>query len=206
MKGPKRTSIKREADYLRIAEMYKNGHSQIAIARELGLSQGQVSLDIAEVKRRWRAESVEFIDDAKQEELRKIDNLEMTYWESWERSLKDAVTVIVETESVAAKMPDADDIVLPTTKTKESKKRSGQSGNPAFLSGVMSCIDRRCKLLGLDAPTESKVTGKIEHDYRGELLRKLADLSKPGRTIFGEIGGESTARGASADPELAGTD
>lgn len=176
MKGPKRTSIKREADYLRIAEMYKNGHSQIAIARELGLSQGQVSLDIAEVKRRWRAESVEFIDDAKQEELRKIDNLEMTYWESWERSLKDAV------------------------------KRSGQSGNPAFLSGVMSCIDRRCKLLGLDAPTESKVTGKIEHDYRSELLRKLADLGKPGRTVFGETGSESTTGGASADSELASSD
>ncbi len=55
-----------------------------------------------------------------------------------------------------------------------------------------------------------EVTGKdggpIEHDYRGELLRKLADLSKPGRTIFGETGGESTTNGTSADPELAGTD
>lgn len=55
-----------------------------------------------------------------------------------------------------------------------------------------------------------EVTGKdggpIEHDYRSELLRKLADLSKPGRTVFGETGSESTTGGASADPELVSTD
>lgn len=55
-----------------------------------------------------------------------------------------------------------------------------------------------------------EVTGKdggpIEHDYRSELLRKLADLSKPGRTVFGETGGESTTSGTSADPKLVSTD
>jgi len=56
-----------------------------------------------------------------------------------------------------------------------------------------------------------EVTGKdggpIEHDYRGELLRKLTDLAgKPGRTVFSETGSESTTGGASADPELVGAD
>jgi phage terminase small subunit len=56
-----------------------------------------------------------------------------------------------------------------------------------------------------------EVTGKdggpIEHDYRGELLKKLADLAgKSGRTVASEDGSESTAGGADADPELASAD
>ena len=56
-----------------------------------------------------------------------------------------------------------------------------------------------------------EVTGKdggpIEHDYRGELLKKLADLAgKPGRTVASKDGGESTTSGTDADPELASAD
>jgi hypothetical protein len=39
-------------------------------------------------------------------------------------------------------------------------EKEQRDGNPAFLAGVMSCIERRCKLLGLDAPAKAELTGK----------------------------------------------
>lgn len=154
----KRTDFQREADFPVIAEMYKAGKLQIEIARELGLSQGQISQDLAEVLRRWRTASTEFIDDAKQREIDKINNLEIEYWNAWELSLKDAAGVSVETKTVALKAPSSggDPVELPAAETKTTKRRQGQSGNPAYLAGVQWCIDRRCKLLGLDAPTKQQ--------------------------------------------------
>ena len=52
--------------------------------------------------------------------------------------------------------------------------------NPAFLQGVMTCIDKRCKLLGLDAPIKTEDDG-----------------SKLVRIIIGEQGeanGDATTR------------
>lgn len=154
----KRTDFQREADFVVIAERYKSGVTQSEIARELGLSQGQISLDLAEVLRRWRAEAADTIDTAKQIELNKINGLEIEYWHAWELSLKDATGVSVETKTVGLKVStDTDNPVeLPAVETKTTKRRQGQSGNPAYLAGVQWCIDRRCKLLGLDAPTKQQ--------------------------------------------------
>ena len=42
----------------------------------------------------------------------------------------------------------------------DSLERAGQYGNPAYLRGVIDCIDRRCKLLGLDSPQKLEHSGK----------------------------------------------
>ncbi len=195
----KRTDFEREQDLERITTLYLKGWRQVDIATELGLSRQQIGYDLITIQKRWRESTAINMDEAKQKELARLDELEREYWQAWESSKAERTKARQETDGTKDKTGK------PIVK-KSSMEKEQRDGNPAFLQGVLSCIDRRCKLLGLDAPTESKVTGKIEHDYRGELLRKLADLSKPGRTIFGEIGGESTTRGASADPELAGTD
>lgn len=177
----KRNDFQREADFVTIAQMYKEGKLQIEIAKELGLSQGQISQDLAEVLRRWRAEAADTIDAIKQRELDKINNLEIEYWHAWELSLKDATGVSVETKTVALKMPadGGDPVELPAAETKTTKRRQGQSGNPAYLAGVQWCIDRRCKLLGLDAPTKSELTGKDGGPIQTEATTK-PDLSKLG--------------------------
>jgi hypothetical protein len=56
-------------------------------------------------------------------------------------------------------------------------EREQRDGNPAFLAGVMSCIERRCKLLGLDAPVKSELTGKDGGPIKTEAANK-PDLSK----------------------------
>ena len=36
------------------------------------------------------------------------------------------------------------------------------AGDPRFLGAVLKCVERRCRLLGLDAPTKSIVAGSAD--------------------------------------------
>ncbi len=157
----KRTDFQREADLPKIADLYRAGHTQRAISQQFGLSQGQICQDLAEIKRRWKAESVEFFTSKIEEELSKIDNLEITYWNQFDESRQDEICITVETKTVTLKGDDGGDSVdLPATETKRTIKTTKRVGDRGFLTGVEWCIERRCKLLGLDAPAKSELTGK----------------------------------------------
>jgi hypothetical protein len=69
--------------------MYLRGRRQTYIATKLGISQQQVSYDIKQLRRRWRESSVVNFNEAAQEQLARIDELERTYWIAWERSTTD---------------------------------------------------------------------------------------------------------------------
>lgn len=146
MAAPKRNGLQRENDYERIAAYYLKGWSQRAIADELGLSQQQISKDIAVVRERWQISGTINLDEAKQKELTRIDLLEFEFWAAWERSKKEGAK--------ASQEKNLTGITVKSTMSKENR-----DGNPAFLAGVMTCIDRRCKLLGLDAATRNEISG-----------------------------------------------
>jgi len=40
----------------------------------------------------------------------------------------------------------------------------GQAGDPRFLTGVQWCIERRCKILGIDAVIAGEVTFRVVYD------------------------------------------
>jgi hypothetical protein len=84
------------------------------------------------------------LDAVKAKELAKLDRLELTYWRAWERSCSTR-----EIRSVTKK-GEAGTSMLRT---------EGRDGNPKFLEGVHKCIERRCVLLGLDAPAKKEVSG-----------------------------------------------
>ncbi len=129
----------------RVSELYLRGSYQADIAVELGVDQATISRDLAELRKEWLERSINHIDQKKAIELAKLDRLEVTYWDAWEHSKLDAETEITKS--------------TPNGHVHEVR-REGQSGNPAFLAGVMSCINKRCELLGLDAPKKAEVTGK----------------------------------------------
>ncbi len=68
---------------------------------------------------------------------------------------------------------------------KFAKRSEQRNGNPAYLSGVQWCIDRRCKLLGLDAPIKAQINaqldvGELEFDpekMSNEELQAIANSS-----------------------------
>lgn len=143
----RRSLTQREHDLAITSEQYLRGKTQMDIAAALGITQQQVSQDIKELRRRWREAGIRDINAAQEQELAKIDNLEVEYWRAWERSCAAAVT---ETKR-QSKRGEAD--------TKEQQiVTKDQIGDPRFLQGVQWCIERRCKILGFDAPVRQDVT------------------------------------------------
>ena len=67
--GPKRTEFEREANLVEIKDAYLRGDTQMSIAERLGLSQAQISRDLATIQRRWRESALVDINEAKRRKL-----------------------------------------------------------------------------------------------------------------------------------------
>lgn len=156
MSGPKRTPIQIERDRRDIARLYLQGKLQSEIAeyinsdenRDYTITQQMVSYDLKRVQESWQKSSLLDMNELKARELAKIDNLELEYWAAWKRSQEDAEEVKEVILDEIGMMP-------------VERKRKGQAGDPRFLQGVQWCIERRCKILGIDAPEQVKHSGSI---------------------------------------------
>jgi len=164
--GPTRTKIQREYDLEEVSALYLQGWVQVRIAehinkiRNYDITQQTVSRDLKTIQERWFASSLRNFDEAKAQEIAKVDHLELVAWEAYQSSIK------------------------PIIKQKISKKVDGQTteatqeayrgyGDVRFLEMVYKCIDRRCKLLGLDAPVRQDVDITSGGNTLGESLERL---------------------------------
>lgn len=134
-----------ESRRARVAEAYLKGKAQWEIVLAEKVDKAQISRDLDAVRKAWRESAVRDFDEDVNRELDRIDLLERTYWEAWERSRSERTRSRTKRRTGAAPSDEA------------SVEKEQRDGNPAFLDGVMSCIDKRCKLLGLDAP--------VKHDH-----------------------------------------
>lgn len=152
-----------DRDRVEVARLYLQGKYQHEIAQILEVSQQQVSYDLKAVQQAWRDMPLAQLSELKAKELARIDQLERTYWEAWEKSQQPKETTSTAKEG---------------EKLKVGKRSEQRNGNPAFLKGVMDCIDRRCKLLGLDAPVKSEVTSaqSVSQDYSNMDADELSRL------------------------------
>ncbi len=141
-----RTKAKVLSDRMEVARLYLEGKYQHEIAEILGVSQQQVSYDLKEIQLTWQDMSVAQLTELKARELARIDNLERTYWQAWEKSQQPKETTSTAKEG---------------EKVKVGKRSEQRNGNPQFLQGVQWCIERRIKLLGLDAPVRSEVSSAL---------------------------------------------
>lgn len=137
-----RSEAQQERDRREISRLYLQGMYQTDIAAKLGLSQPTVSRDIQVLIDEWKIERVYDINEAKARELAKVDNLELEYWDAWRRSQENA-----EKETKKAVKP-----VKGVARQEIQKTSEGQTGDPRFLAGIQWCIERRCLILGVDAP------------------------------------------------------
>lgn len=135
MSQKKRTPTQRESDLERIAALYLRGKRQADIAVELNITQQQVSYDLKEIHKRWRESSLVNMNEVKQRELARIDQLEIEYWSAWERSKQEAVRTVTSKSDKEG--------------NRASITKEQQVGNPSYLAGVQWCIEQRCKIFGL---------------------------------------------------------
>lgn len=159
-----------EARRVEVAKRYLRGEMQAEIAHAFGVSQQQISQDLRAVRAHWLASAIRDFDAAKAQELAKIDEVERAAWGAWERSTKDKEVVI--REAGADQKP-----------RKATLRKEGQSGNPAFLNTILTCIERRCAILGLDAPKrfsikwEELTEEQIDRLAKGEPPEKVLAIS-----------------------------
>ena len=144
-----RSASQIERDRRRISEMYLRGELQADIAKELSLSQSTISNDLAAIQEEWKLSSLMDFDKRKAQELAKVDDLEREYWGAWKRSYG---VNVKRSKKATKKMGDT---IQEAGETEESLL-----GDPRFLAGVQWCINKRCELMGLDAPKKSELTGK----------------------------------------------
>ena len=144
-RGPKtRTKAERETHLGKVAALYSQGVRQYKIAEQLGVDPSMITYDMRILRKRWAKASTGKIDKWKASELEKLNHLESTYWQAWLDSCDDAVKVSKQ-KSVGAEV---------VTNRQEVSK---PGGDPRYLAGVQWCVERRAKLLGLDAPEEHTV-------------------------------------------------
>ena len=145
---PRRTRIQQERDRVRTSELYLKGWSQSQIAAEIGVTQAMISRNLQICRDEWKEITAMHIDDHKAKELAKIDALEQTYWDAWQRSKDD-----VETRS--SRMVGEGEESSPT-KLERIVKTENQSGNEKYLIGVQWCINKRCEILRNQCPDEDR--------------------------------------------------
>lgn len=151
MAAPKtKTRTEREEHLSKVADFYCKGWRQCNIAQELGVDPSQISYDLRILRGRWERASTHKIDRYKAQELAKIDHLEREYWDAWKRS-KQAGLKISKKREVNGRM------------VTDTQQAENPPGNPRFLDGVQWCIERRCKILGIDAPATHELRGNKEH-------------------------------------------
>jgi len=163
--GKRREPAQIARDRLRIADLYLKGRLQVDIAEEVGVTQATVSRDLKVLHQEWLEDAKIDFDKAKAKEIAKIDNLERIYHAAWERSCEDAETVRKKKSQVGEGSEHKEMVTI----------AKGQAGDPRFLAGVQWCIDRRCKVLGIDAPAKTDITssGQIIHVIGGVNLDEL---------------------------------
>jgi hypothetical protein len=154
----RRSTSQLARDRKRIAELYLKGWIQADIADDIGVDQSTVSRDLSVLIDEWREEAVKDITETKAQELAKINVLENTYWQAWKDSQEDAVTKSTEKYMSGTEESTAQKRIKSLDKTVE------QVGDPSFLRGVQWCIEKRCAILGLDAPkrVDQQTDGKME--------------------------------------------
>ena len=156
MAAPKRTKLEIKRDRYKIAELYIQGKYQSVIAEIIGLTQQQISYDLKAIQKEWIKNTTLSLDEYKSKELAKIDHLERTYWQAWERSLNQFKSKIIKGKDITKDKMTGDAIAASIEKTDKSEDRNG---DPKYLQGIQWCIDQRCKILGVYAEIKHQISG-----------------------------------------------
>jgi hypothetical protein len=198
----KRTHFQVENDRMEITRLYLKGYTQMEMVkyikdnRDYTLSPAQIQKDIKAIQDRWREAYIEDFNAAKVKELERIDALERTYWEAWEKSREKASKV--KSESVKDTTHTSKGKALPSyNRTRVEKEELDRDGDPKFLEGIQWCISQRCKIFGFNAAQKISINWREEAEKEGvnagEAFNQLVGQFLTAAAVDGSDGGRSVA-------------
>lgn len=182
--GGKRTFEEREHDLYVEANLYLRGRSLQAIAdeinrqyadagRDIHLSVKSIWKDLEEIHKRWVNSSLVDYNEKVAKEVARLDQLEATYWEGYERSQQPKS--VDEQQTIFDEIAFAVDQIAPVTRSKNRKRIEERDGAVTFLQGVERCIDLRCKILGLYSPEKYQVDWRVDARKAGVDIKTAAE-------------------------------
>lgn len=148
MASPKRNKQQILLDRIIISGLYMRGWPQGKIAEHLSsresdfapriqYSEDMIKRDLKVIRDGWLESSLRNFGEMRAEQLAKLDTQEAEAWREWQRSCEDYKKKIMGTSAQG----------------KIDKTETGtQTGDPRYLNAILSIIERRCRLLGLDLP------------------------------------------------------
>ena len=165
--GKRLNASQREAFKNLTSELYLKGWSYRDIRQEIedkynyNLSLTSIARYVESLVNEWRKHRVEKLDDLKTVELQRINKLEETYWDAWQRSMEGATKTVEKQKAVPGKSVDKKGQMQDSMNVAHAEKMKSVEeayGDPRFLHGIQWCISMRCKILGVEAPIEFKGT------------------------------------------------
>lgn len=184
-----RTPVEEAMDRAEIARLYLMGYSSTEIAisisknRPYQLSTQKIGSEIKELLATWLENQLISFDIARARELAKIDKLETAYWQAWQGSLKPKVKT--EVTGIKAKGNGKDTTQQDNIKyapERVVRKEEERDGNYVFLTGVQWCINKRCEILGMNAPAEINI-----RDWRAEAKKHGIQVDEVFDSIVGKF-------------------
>ena len=176
-----------------IASRYLDGKSQFEIGAELGITQPTVSYHLAKIKEEWLSSTLRDFDEAKAQELAKIDHLEEMAWQSFHKSCQDAYSKQQKKALATSREHTEDDegnvvsenVTKELVPVEEKEITRKQAGDPRFLDKVAWCIDYRCKLLGIHKENPTNVNQLVINfdqlfgrpDIEDPVEKRIAEVS-----------------------------
>ncbi len=182
-KGDVQTRLRVESRQTHIAHLISEGLlNQVKIVKELGrrwgvqASRGLVQKDIKKIREEWRQIRVRDADVFLGREIAKLDRVEAEAWKAWHDSRQRHIT---------DKEKDIKHSVQGAGKETE-KITKDSTGDPRYLDIVQSCIDKRCKLLGIAIPEGSNNVNILVQQQKTTVIgMSSADLRHRLEKVFG---------------------
>jgi hypothetical protein len=203
MAAKTRRPLEREHNLREVAALYLHGLSQYEIAQRLTVSRQQIGYDLKVLQRRWQESALADFHTKKASELAKVDELERTYWDAWDRSCQ--VREVTTQEKTQAGEDAAGDM-----RRKAGFRKEPRDGNPEFLRGVERCIELRCKITGAFAALKIAPTTpdgeEAWHAEPGEINAVLCAAFARLGLAFGPAGDAGTVDQPGQAVDRAGAD
>jgi len=149
-----------------VSALYMRGWTQFEIAKSLSLSPTTVYSDLKAVRKEWLNKAINNYQARQAEELAKLDNLEKECWKQYHALMgKEKVTEIKRL------LPSGDG--GPSVMTTVERRVETQPPWERYLDKIITIIERRCRLLGINEPDRLDIGGDL-----AAALRELADREK----------------------------
>lgn len=161
-----------------VVELYLSGYSMRQISEDLRIPGRLISIMINGARDIWHERYAKASAELINEQLAKIDRAEIAAWDGWHRSIEDAVEEITGTKDTE-KGP----------MSHETTKKKRQSGNSEFLKVALSCVEQRCKLLGLNSQDNEKkaMESVLVVVNSPDEVKKIVNFSQINKTVDGDV-------------------